>query len=189
MNTNIARYTSSFALAVVFLFTVATGRGQNTIYVWSSLDGYPGGISGTIVLSSPSYSGDFDPSRIVSVTLSSTVSGTYDVSLPADIYGWGSIMTWGPTGISEMVLGLSRGQPNPSWFLIADQNNIYGFDPYCPANIREYSQGSLIAGDDLGAWVAYIPEPASIGLFVSAVTLGILCRVCRTGSERLRWRC
>jgi hypothetical protein len=184
MKPNITRHIFASALAVIFLFTVATGRGQNTIYVWSSLDGDPGGISGTIVLSSPSYSGDFDPSRIVSVTLSSTVSGTYNVTLPADIYAWGSIMTWGPTGISEMVLGLSRGQPNPSWFLIADQNNLYGFNPYCPAKIREYSQGPLIAGDDLGAWVAYVPEPASIWLFVSALTFGILYRVCRTGPKR-----
>jgi hypothetical protein len=116
-------------LAVLCLFTFATSQGQNTIYVWSSTDGDPSGISGTIVLNSPSYSGDFNASDIVSLTLSDTVSGTYNVDLATDIYARGGIMAWGPTGISEMVLGLSPG-PASSWFLVADLNKLYGFNPY-----------------------------------------------------------
>lgn len=174
MNTNITRHTFAPAIVAIFLFAAATSRGQNTIYVWSSLDGNPGGISGTIVLSSPSYSGDFDPSRIVSITLSSDVSGTYHVALPTDIYGWGGVMTWGPTRISEMILFVSMGQPNPYWILIANEDNVWTFNPDYPAQIEEYCQGSLLAADHAGAWVASVPEPASIWLLMLAVAFGIL---------------
>lgn len=145
----------AFAL-VVLMFTPTMAFAQGT-YVWSSTDGDPGGISGTIVLSLPSYSGDFNASHIVSLTLADSLSGTYNVELATDIYASGSIMAWGPTGISEMVLGLSKGAPASSWFLIADQNNDYGFNP--PASIREFG----IAGDFWGAWVS-VPEPSTFAL-------------------------
>jgi hypothetical protein len=186
MRTNISRHTFVSALTVIFLFTLATIRGQDTIYVWSSIDGNPGGISGTIVLNSPSYSGAFDASRIVSVTLSSTVTGIYNVTLPTDIYGWGFTMRWDPTGISEMLLGFSTGQPSQSWLLIADQDNIFRLNPWFPADISEYCGGSLIASDYSGAWVAHVPEPASKWLCVFTIILGSLCRFRRIGSKWLR---
>jgi PEP-CTERM motif len=111
------------------------------------------------VLNLPSYSGDFNASHIVSLTLSDSLSGTYNVDLATDIYASGSIMAWGPTGISELVLGLSKGAPASSWFLIADQNNDYGFNPFYPASIREFG----IAGGNWGAWVS-VPEPSTFAL-------------------------
>lgn len=181
--TNLRRHGLLSALAVVL--TIAACQGQDATYVWTSFDGNPDGIFATLVLSSPSYSGDFDPARIVSVTLSSAVSGTYDVNVSTDLYGWSSFVEWNPAGISEMMLAFSPGNPAPSWFLVADQNHLFGFNPYYPAWIAERRwDTALLARDYSGAWVG-IPEPASGRLIVFGLMLVGVRYVSRENSKRI----
>jgi hypothetical protein len=180
MHTNITRYTFSSALAVLFLLAWTTSQGQNATYVWYSFDGDPYGFAGTIVFNSPSYSGPWDASRIVSITLSTTVSGTYNANLPADLSGWWSEMGWGPTGISGLYIMLTSPSSGLQWSVSSNFPNVPGGTTglavrFTPAYYIE---------DNSGVWMPEnVPEPASMWLFLFSVTLGTLHRVSRAGSK------
>jgi len=162
--------------ATIILSIGSSCLAQNTTYVWSSFDGDPYGLSGTIVLNSPSYSGNFDPSRIVSVTLSDNLSSTYNVNLPHDLYGRSATMEWGPSGISEIALALSTGAGAPDWFLVADENRIWADSS--PASIQDYYNGPNFTIDTSGAWVPFvIPEPTTMCLSMFVVISGIISRI------------
>jgi hypothetical protein len=143
-------------LTTLILFISAAAQAQNTTYVWTSTDGDPYGLAGTIVLDSPSSAGG-TVSDIVSMTLSDTDSGTYYVNLAVDYLDFFPPFTWNSSQITAM--NILENPPTMNQYFAVAENPDQPGDNF----IYDLKAGDL---DESGSWVAVstVPEPTTLAL-------------------------